>query len=374
MTKNGDPKSGQKGRILLLNWRDPWHPRAGGAEVVTLRVLERLHASGWEIEWFSGEYDGAPGTEVRDGIIYVRAGSAATVHAKAWWRYRGGRNGPFNLVIDQINTIPFFAPLYFKIPVVTFIHQLAREVWFYESPMPVSLIGYLAEPLYLKVYRNIPIITVSESSLTSLRQIGLKGKIYVIPEAVDDVSEAFVPTKKSWNDIIVVCRLNPSKRVDVCIRAAGILKTNGWMGTLHIVGTGSDAYVKSLKTLARKVGLDEQVCFHGRVSHQTRSELMSQSSLILLGSIREGWGLVVTESACHGTPAVVADVPGLRDSVKDGVTGRVVPATPASFASGAMEVFANLQRYSLNALNDSRQYNWDRTACDFEKVISKYVE
>lgn len=374
MTGSGALGFGKKGRLLLLNWRDPWHPRAGGAEVVTLRVLERLHASGWEIEWFSGAYEGAPGTEVRDGITYVRAGNAATVHAKAWWRYRNGMSGPFDVVIDQINTLPFCAPLYFKSPVVSFIHQLAREVWFYESPMPVSLFGYLAEPLYLKIYRDVPIITVSESSLASLRRIGLKGQIYVVPEAVDDVSEDFVPTKKSSNDIIVVCRLNPSKRVKLCIRAAAILKEHGWTGTLHIVGTGSDAYVERLKTLTSKLRLGDQVCFHGRVSHQTRADLMRQASLIWLGSIREGWGLVITESACHGTPAVVADVPGLRDSVKDGVTGRVVPATPASFAAGAMEVFADLQRYSLNALNDSRQYNWDRTASEFEKVILNYVQ
>ena len=43
----------------MLNWRDAWHPKAGGAELVTLRVLERLVRRGITVEWFSGAYAGA---------------------------------------------------------------------------------------------------------------------------------------------------------------------------------------------------------------------------------------------------------------------------------------------------------------------------
>ncbi len=50
---------------------------------------------------------------------------------------------------------------------------------------------------------------------------------------------------------------------------------------------------------------------------------MQKCHLLLVTSVKEGWGLVVTEANSQGTPAVVYDVDGLRDSVKDAVTGLV---------------------------------------------------
>uniref|UniRef100_E6Q530 Putative Glycosyltransferase, family 4 n=1 Tax=mine drainage metagenome TaxID=410659 RepID=E6Q530_9ZZZZ len=356
----------------MLNWRDPWHPRSGGAEVVTHRVLERLCSFGWEIEWFSGGYTGALPREVRDGITHIRRGSGATVHAMAFFHYKKKAAQRFDVVVDQINTVPFFTPLYFGCPVVSFIHQLAREVWFYEAPFPAAIIGYALEPIYLQVYRKTPIITVSNSTRLSLQSLGLRGDIHVIPEAVDDCSESIIPAKNPRQDIVVVCRLNPSKRVDLAIRAASLLRAGGWRGCLHIVGGGNDRYVRSLKYLAEKM-LGDQVFFHGKVSNDRRVDLMRESSVLWMASIREGWGLVVTEAACHGTPAVVSDVPGLRDSVKNGLTGRVVTATPTAFATATGEILQKCDYYAANALRDSRQYSWGKTALAFEEVISQYT-
>ena len=70
-------------RVLFLNWRDPWHPRAGGAELVTLRVAERLSRWGWDVEWFSARYAGSSSDEIRDGIRFVRDGNQLTVHLRA---------------------------------------------------------------------------------------------------------------------------------------------------------------------------------------------------------------------------------------------------------------------------------------------------
>ena len=118
-------------KLLLLNWRDPWHPKAGGAEILTLRVCERLASFGWKVEWFSAEYSNAPARELRDGITYLRSGTQATVHLRAFLRY--ARTSEFDLIVDQVNTLPFYAMAY-RLPMIAWFQQIAREVWLHEAP------------------------------------------------------------------------------------------------------------------------------------------------------------------------------------------------------------------------------------------------
>src|SRR5438309_1221353 len=164
-------------RILILNWRCPKNPRSGGAELFTHEVAKRLVALGDEVEWFSASFRGASAEEDLDGVQIVRAGSQWTVHLHAFRRYRRRLKSRFDIVIDEVNTIPFFTPLWADVPVVMLIFQLAREVWWYESGFPVNALGFLAEAHYLRAYRNVPVITVSASTKGDLRSLGFRGEI-----------------------------------------------------------------------------------------------------------------------------------------------------------------------------------------------------
>jgi len=61
-------------RFLMLNWRDPRNPLAGGAERVTAGYLSALQRRGHEVFWFANEFVGAPPEEVVDGIPVRRLG------------------------------------------------------------------------------------------------------------------------------------------------------------------------------------------------------------------------------------------------------------------------------------------------------------
>ena len=52
--------------------------------------------------------------------------------------------------------------------------------------------------------------------------------------------------------------------------------------------------------------------------------LRRRAAARLRARTREGWGQVVLEAAAHGVPTLARDVPGLRDSIRDGVTGWLV--------------------------------------------------
>jgi len=220
----------------------------------------------------------------------------------------------------------------------------------------------------------MPVVTISPSSATSLREIGLRGPCYVIPMAVDEAALESVSANPRPHDVVVIARLTPSKRIEHCIRAAQLLVRRGWAGKLHILGDGKAQYVKSLRTLGRRL-LGEQVFFHGKVSDERRRALLTQVSLLWATSAREGWGLVVTEAARRGTPAVVYDVPGLRDAVRDGITGFVVPPTPQDLAEATLEIFTGRYRQlAANALTSSREYSWDRTTDAFEAALRQTID
>ncbi|HEX7158326.1 MAG TPA: glycosyltransferase family 4 protein [Edaphobacter sp.] len=324
-------------RILILNWRCPKNPSAGGAESVTFEIARRLVQQGHEVEWFSAAFPGGAPEETLDGVRIIRKGRQWTVHLAAYRRYRRVISKQFDVVVDEVNTIPFFTPLWAGIPSIMFIHQLAREVWWYESPFPINAIGYLAEPFYLRLYQKVPVVTVSQSTKDDLSKLGFQGHITIIPEGIEPVGE--LPAIKCMEPtFLYVGRMAPSKRIGDILEAMAQFRKEAGQGSLWLVGGGSERYRESLVRHARQLGIADNVRFCGRVSLGEKHRLMAQAHALLLTSVREGWGLVVTEANACGTPAIVYDVPGLRDSVRHLQTGLVVHQTPAALADGMLQL------------------------------------
>jgi glycosyltransferase involved in cell wall biosynthesis len=355
-----DPPALPPLRILFLNWRCLANPRAGGAELVTQRIAEHLVRQGHQVTLFTAAFPGAKAEECMNGVRVIRRGSQLTVHWEAMRWYRGQR-GAFDLVVDEINTIPFFAPLYAGVPVIAFFHQLAREVWWYEAPPGLNLLGYLAEPLYLQVYRCVPLVTVSQSSLESLRAIGLRGPACIIPEAIDiEPLDPLPPvtSKPAQLTLISLGRVVPSKRVHHAIEAVHLLRRQGIRAHLHIVGREDRHYRWKLERLVARLGLREQVTFHGRVDEAEKRRLLQEAHLLLGTSVREGWGLMVSEANALGTPAVVYDVPGLRDSTRHLETGYVCERSTPECLASSMTMF--WQRPSIYAQVREQAWKWSK--------------
>lgn len=365
-------------RVLVLNWRDISHPRAGGAERVTHEVARRWVDWGHEVTLFAAMYPGASTAEVLDGVRVLRSGSQMTVHWEAYKYYRRAARGRYDVIVDEVNTIPFFTPLYAHEPVIMYINQLAREVWRYEAPFPLSTVGYLAEPGYLQAYRRTPVMTISQSTADNLRALGLAGPYHIIPMAVDTRHlEALPPmeTKEGALTLAFVGRVVPSKRVDHIVEALGALHRAGCReARLWIIGSWDDRYRRALDQLIAAQGLGDCVTFWGRVDTATKERLLARAHVFVMTSVREGWGLVVTEANTLGTPAVVYDVPGLRDSTVDGDTGiACTPNTPAELARAILSLWRDRALYDRlrgRAWAVAGELNWDRTAAAAWQVIA----
>ena len=353
-------------RVLLLNWRDIRSPRAGGAEVLTHEIAKRL-ATRHEVTWFTSRSDGQLPEEEIDGVRVVRRGSELTTR---FFAPRFARKASWDVIVEEINTLPYFAHAWGAAPSVLFIPQLAREVWWYEAPKPVAWAGWAAEPLYLAAYRGVRGITISNSTCADLRRLGLRASIDVLPIGVSTPALPQLTVKEPGSSLVSVGRLVPSKRFDHAIRALADLRKSDSSAQLTIIGEGRER--TSLERLAERLGLADAVRLTGRVSEDEKVEMLREAGLLVACAVREGWGLTTTEAARLGTPAVSYDVPGLRDSVIDGQTGVLTEPTPEALAAGVRRLLDDPARYAAlrkAAWERWRHVSWDLTAESFERSL-----
>lgn len=369
--------------ILIFNWRDRKHPQAGGAERVTEEFATRWVKWGHSVTLLTSMFPGAKPKEIINGVHIIRGGSQMTVHWHAFRYYQNFLREKFDVVIDEVNTIPFFTPLYVNGDTRCFalFHQLCREIWFYEFRAPGLLqkFAYWLEPHYLKLYRNIPTLAMSDSTLADLQAIGIKN-ITIYAKGIDDIHLPVLPPKTLSPHFIFVGRQVPSKRVDEVIKAFAIFcKQYQYINApqLDLVGFCPDLdYAQYLQDLVRQQGLEQKVIFHGSVSESSKLALMKQASLLLVTSVREGWGLVVTEANALGTPAIVYDVPGLRDSVQHEKTGLITSATtPNALASAMLHAVHSPNLYNqlrYAAWEYSKLFTWDKAASETLTILEAF--
>ena len=327
-------------RILLLNWRDIRSERGGGAERVTHEVARGLVERGHDVTWLSSRSDDQHLDEVIDGVRVIRRGSELTTRFFAPQTARRVRP---DVVLEEINTLPYLSPLWSNAPVLLYMNQLARAVWWYEAPLVVATVGYVAEPLYLRAYRRCDAVTISASSRDDLRRVGIGGTISIAPMVADVERVAVLDAKSRVGALVAVGRLTPSKRYNHAIAALARLRMRYPSATLTLIGDGRSR--RALEHAADAAGVADAVHFAGRVSEAEKAAILAASDVLVGTSVREGWGLTVSEAAARGTPSVVYDIPGFRDSVIDGRTGLLVPAHPQALADGIARLLDDSELY-----------------------------
>ena len=356
-------------RVVIFNWRGPHSLKSGGAEHETHVLASGLCRRGHSVLWFTSRSGDEPATENR-GYEIRRAGSELTCrfHAAAWLR----RNrDSIDVIIDEVNTLPFFSAFIAKDRVILWMHQLAREVWTAEAPPVIGLIGRLLERRLLSMYATVPVVTGAASSVRSFTSVGLRGPVQVVEYALPP--PFLTPSSPARNLLGYVGRIARSKRIDHIVRALAYVKESVPDARLSIVGSGDRREIARLQTLVRRLRLDDSVVMHGRVPEEERDAIMSSFDLLCMASLREGWGLVVSEAARFGVPSVVDPVDGLVDSVVDGQTGVVVRSEePPALAQGIVKVLQNRalrDELGRGAMRYIAPFSEDRFVGKFEEVL-----
>jgi glycosyltransferase involved in cell wall biosynthesis len=356
-------------RFLMLNWRDPKNPKAGGAERVTLAYWAALGQRGHEVYWYANEFPGCLPEEVIQGVRIVRGGGSGRSVLKVIRWYR--RQKPFNLVVDQHHGIPWFVPWWAGTNCLSYVHEVLGPIWNSFYPWPLSRFGQWQERAVHWLYHRTPFWVGSESTQRALQRRGVRNVTvihYGIEQRVLDVLEP-KPLSTPLR-LIAVSRLAPNKRIDHAILATGILATRGIDTHLTIVGGGEEE--PRLRQLASQQRYAGRVSFAGMLPEAAKDAELRKSHFLIHTSIREGWGLNVLEANAVGTPAVVYPVDGLVDATIHDETGIVTrEEKPESIADGLVALLQTpdrYQHYRVKACERTRSFHWSHIlppACDW---------
>jgi glycosyltransferase involved in cell wall biosynthesis len=314
-------------KILVLNWQDLANPQSGGAEIHLHEIFGRLARRGHEVTLLCSGWPGARPRAESDGMQIHRTGGRNTfsLAAPAYYR-RHLAAEPWDVVVEDLNKVPLFAPYWVKRPLVLLVHHLFGATAFREASAPFAAATWLLERPIPFAYRGLPAEAVSESTADDLVDRGLRREdIRVIHNGVDLKFFSPDPRVARFPDptFLYVGRLKRYKRIDMAIDAVALLRDRGTSVRLLVAGRGDEE--PRLRAQVERLGIGDRVTFEGFVTEERKRELLRACWGTVLPSPKEGWGITNIEAAACGTPAVAADSPGLRESVVHDRTGLLVP-------------------------------------------------
>jgi glycosyltransferase involved in cell wall biosynthesis len=367
-------------RLAVVNWRDPGHPAAGGAERYAWELARRFAERGDRVHYVTCRAPGRRRRERAGGVEFVRLGGRFTVYPLVLlWMLAHRRR--FDAVVDCQNGIPFFTPwvLPRRVPVFCVVHHVHDAQFGLYFPRWLAWLGQMLEgPVSRWTYRRHAFVVVSPSTLRAVRErLGWTGAAHIVHNG-SSVAEpgGAVPAPAGDPDLVCVTRLVPHKRPHLLLDLAQSLAETRPGLKLHIVGDGPEA--PALKAAISARGLDGTVIAHGYVAENVKAALVARADLHLSTSQGEGWGLSVIEAAALGVPTVAYDVDGLRDAVRDGATGWLVRdgddlAAVVERALKELDDPAQRERTAAECRRWAAEFDWARTADRMRGLIGTAV-
>lgn len=360
-----------KKKILLINWRDIKNPEAGGAELYFHEIFKRLNARDYEVTVLSHKVPGFPDEEVIDGMKTIRIGSKFLFNYSAFL-YARKHQKEYDLIVEDLNKIPFFTPLCVKTKRMHMVMHFFRKSIFREAFFPFALYVYIMERLVSVFYKNEDFVAISQSTADEMVDMGIRSKkTYIVEPGID--TEYFKPTMAKAEPPVIsyVGRLMKYKNAQFVIGAMPRLRELVPGIVLEVAGGGD--YRGELEKMVERLGVQDSVRFLGRVSEDEKRDLLSRSSLFINPSFKEGWGINNIEANLCGTISMSNNVAGLKDSVVDGVTGILYENSDVEgFCQKAADVLHNREKLSqleANAKARALTLSWDAMADKMEKVL-----
>jgi glycosyltransferase involved in cell wall biosynthesis len=223
---------------------------------------------------------------------------------------------------------------------------------------PMSFFGWTLERFVLSLRWDL-IIAVSNYTKNNLKRFGHKVK--VVHNGVDvELCKSITPKKHKELTLLYVGRLVDYKNVHKLIGAMCNIK-----GKLFIIGSGPEE--KDLKMMAsfKNELWEGDIEFKGFLpSHKDVLQEMANAHYVVLLSSIEGFGMVIVESACVGTPYICSNIPPLKEASKNGKAGFIIKD-----ASQIKKVLKKPlpPKSEFNEIRES--YNWKNITKKYEKAI-----
>jgi glycosyltransferase involved in cell wall biosynthesis len=356
---------GARLRIAVVNWQCRDNPLAGGAEIHLHEIFGRLVSMGHEVVLLCGGWPGCPPRATLDGIEVHRVGTRATfpfLARRYWHRVLAPRQ--FDVLVEDINKVPLFTPTWRAPKRVGLVPHLFGGTAFQELAAPLAAAVWLAERPLPWFYRGQAFEAISESTRDDLVSRGVsRESIRVIFPGIDSTHYTPDPSVRSPTPLFAYLgRLKKYKGVDLVIRsfaAAAIPDAQ-----LEIAGAGE--FRHELERLAGTLGVGSRVRFLGRIDESEKIALLRRAWATLFASPKEGWGITNLEAAASGTPVIASNSPGIRESVRHGETGFLVPHGDVAAMAAHMRTLSGeralVEHLGIAARRFAEGFTWQRAA------------
>jgi len=360
--------------VLALNWRDIRHPEAGGAEVHLHEILRHFAEWGHGVTQISSRFDGGEREVAIDGVRVLRAGHWYDANfTLPRFAREHMKEESYDIVLEDINKLPFFMPRYTDVPVLGVIPHLFGTTVFREANFLIGSYVLMMEKLIPFVFKDNRFMVISPSTRKDLIGRGIpEERISVVLCGLDHQKYRNLRLSRFDRPTIVhLGRLRKYKSVEIAMRAMRIILESVPDARLVIIGDGP--HKPALRREMERLDLNGAVEFRGYMQAEELVKFLNRSHLLINPSPKEGWGLTVVEANACGMPVVASDRPGLRDSVWHGETGFLVPyADENAFADKSIQLLKDpdlWERTSRGALRRVRELTWERCAAETESLI-----
>jgi glycosyltransferase involved in cell wall biosynthesis len=363
-------------KLLIVNWQDIENPQAGGAEIHLHEIFGRLAARGHEVTLLCGGWPGHQERARLDGMEVHRVGTRATFGALAYPVYRRTLHArPWDLVLEDINKVPLYTPLWGAKRVAALVPHLFGGTAFLELPAPLAAAVWVSERPLGRIYRDVPFEAISESTRDDLVARGIpRDHVEVIYPGMDTRGYTPDPGARSGQPLFAYLgRLKKYKGVHHVITAFSRMARRD--AVLEIAGAGD--YRPALEAMARSLDLGERVRFLGRISEPEKLALLRRAWGLVFASPKEGWGITNLEAAACATPVVASNSPGIRESVRHGETGYLVPHGDTIAMAAAMDRLADsrdlVEQLGRSARVFAESFTWERAAEETERHLLRLI-
>jgi glycosyltransferase involved in cell wall biosynthesis len=212
---------------------------------------------------------------------------------------------------------------------------------------------------------------VAVSQFTARAMDQRPDRVRVVPNGISMEQIAGAPLPSNAADVVYLGRLIDEKRVDLLVEAAARLRTQLPELRYAIIGSGPER--PALEALVGRLGLADRVTFLGEVDASAAFGHLRAARLLVLPSIREGFGMAVAEAQAAGTVPIVvrSATSGASDLVRDGVDGFVTEPDAGALAAGIASALSDaprLERMRAAAAVAGAERDWDRLTEEMERV------
>ena len=198
---------------------------------------------------------------------------------------------------------------------------------------------------------------------------GLAGKSRSIPNGVNLNQESeTLPERPPSRFILSIGRLAAYKGTDVLLMAFAGLRH----ARLHLIICGPDQTRGRTARFARSLGIDDRVHLLGTKSPGCLRSLLKRALFFALPSRRENMPMALLEAMAAGNAIVASDLGGIREVVRPGKDGILVPPADVRRLKDAMEILASdarlRRRLGRSAAIRARKFSWHEAAARYRRL------